>query len=210
MRSLGTVARGGVIALVVAAVHAAPTPVLAECNPPGADPSVRPALQAAKRILVGTVVAVEDDDPGGVYPPDTSYRFTLDVDRVLRGSATRTLEVDRLETDACLAWIPARLGDRIVLALDTGRANGMATNTAGWLAGRPPEGAPFDVITLDEVESIVGAPTPPAPPATSTAPAASPPAALDPGVLVGVFVLGLVAGWRRLSPRGRSGETPPG
>jgi hypothetical protein len=127
-------------------------PVEAECNPPGADPSFRKAAPYATRILVGEVVAVA---PDALNPGDgTSYRFTVAVERTLRGKTTTTLVVDRLRTGACVMWLSAAIGDRIALAMDIREPDpSIARNTAAWIAGTPPPSG-YETITLKDVLAL--------------------------------------------------------
>ena len=145
-----------------------PMPADAECNPSGADPSFRRALAYARRVIVGTVVAVAPDD---LNPPGTaSYRFTVAVEDVLRGAPASVIDVDRLETGACVRWLSAAEGDRIALLLDIGGSDSsIARHTAAWITGSPPPVTGYETITLGEVLDLVR----PATPDTSTMPADS-------------------------------------
>ena len=122
-------------------------PVAAECNPPGADLSFRRAVPLAQRVVIGTVTEVR---PDGVQtdPSGASARFTLTVTRVLRGDSPDAMAIEFLETNGCIRWVRASVGDTIALALDVGRAEPpVATNTAAWISARPARSA-FEAITM--------------------------------------------------------------
>lgn len=130
-------------------------PVVAECNPPGADPSFRKAAPYARTILVGRVVAVAPDtlNPGG---PE-SYRFTVSVERTLRGTAPSTLVLDRIETGSCVRWLAAAVGDRVALALEASSTDrSVPRNMAAWLDGRTHDTSSYEVLTLAEVLELAG------------------------------------------------------
>jgi hypothetical protein len=191
----------GGAAAAIAMLLIAAQPVRAECNPPGADPSFRKAAPYATRIVIGSVVAVEPDavDPGD----GTSYRFTLAVERTLRGTATPILIFSRLETGACVRWLSAATGDRLAMALDVHSSDpSVPTNMAGWLLGAPPESGAYEALTLLEVLDLAQGPKPPDT-STGPSPADSPAVAQLGGfavfaVAIGVF---LTFASRRSRPR---------
>jgi hypothetical protein len=157
------------IAVSMASILVIATPAAAECNPAGADPSFRKAAPFATRILAGTVVAVASDDlnPTG----GESYRFTVAIERTLRGPQTTTLVVDRIETGACVRWLSAAVGDRVALALDARVSDpSIPTNIAAWIDGVPRESSPYERLTLTEVVDLARGPQMPD---TSTGPTAS-------------------------------------
>lgn len=162
-------------------------PVAAECNPSGADPSFRKAASFAARILIGNVVAVAPDDLNAA--DGASFRFTVAVERTLRGPATRTLVIDRVETGACVRWLSAKTGDRIALAMDVRASDpSVPTNTAGWLAGTPPDA--YETVTLAEVLDLAKSPSPPD---TSTGPGHRDASPFGPLAAVAVFAVAWLA-----------------
>lgn len=174
-------------------------PVAAECNPPGADPSFRKAAPYAARILVGTVVAVAPDDLN--FGDGASFRFTVAIERTLRGPARPTLVVDRLETGACVRWLSAATGDRIALALDARSSDPtVPTNVGAWLSGTPPEMAGYETVTLGEVLDLARTPKPPN---TSTSPVVYDPPLLRTLAAVAVFATATFVSWFRMKPGGR-------
>ena len=173
-------------------------PVGAECNPPGADPSFRKAAPFAASILIGTVVAVAPDELNS--EDGASYRFTVAVERTLRGPAVPTLVVSRLETGACVRWLSAAMGDRLALALDVRAEDpSVPTNTAGWLAGTPPDA--YETVTLAEVLDFAASRKPPD---TSTGPGSDDRPASGPLAALAVFAIACVASLRRTGAAGRS------
>lgn len=163
-------------------------PASAECNPSGADPSFRKAAPFASRILVGTVVAVAPDDLNPML--GGSYRFTVAIERTLRGPETTTLVVDRVETGACIRWLSAAVGGRMALALDSRATDpSIPINIAAWIDGVPRESSPYEWLTLAEVLHLAQ----PQVPDTSTGLAAASSVALA--------VLGM---WLTLDPHDRS------
>ena len=145
------------ILVVLAASLVTATPAAAECNPPGAEPSFRRAAPAATRILVGKVVAVAPDD---LNPSaDESFRFTVAIERTLRGPETATLVLDRVETGACVRWLSAAVGDRVALALDTRTADpSVPTNVAAWIGGAPRPSTAYETLTPAEVLALARRP----------------------------------------------------
>jgi len=189
-----------ILAAAAALLFLAVEPVAAECNPPGADPSFRKAVPYAARILVGTVVAVAADDLNA--GDGTSYRFTVAVERTLRGPATATQVVNRLETGACVRWLSAANGDRIALALDAHASDPtVPTNMAAWLSGTPPEPSAYETVTLGEVLDLARTPKPPD---TSTSPGDDDPRRLGPLQAFAMFAVASLVSWLWMRTTGRS------
>jgi hypothetical protein len=182
------------------------TPVAAECDPPGADPSFRRAVPYAPTVVVGRVVATA---PDGLSPAGgPSFRFTLAVDQVLRGRSTSVIEVDHLQTGGCVRWLSAAIGDRIALAMHADGADpSIAANSAAWIVGTPPLSTGFESITLAEVLDLVHL----AAPDTSTAAAASDGTAFGPiptGLITAVAAIWLAVRLDRTTRRRRRRVTP--
>ncbi|HYH92521.1 MAG TPA: hypothetical protein VD763_05120 [Candidatus Saccharimonadales bacterium] len=136
-------------------------PVMAECNPSGADLSFLRTAPAAQRIVVGRVLDAQPD-PDGQGPAQDGVTFTLDVRQVLRGPTIAELRVDHLETGGCVRWLSAKDGDVIALAYDTrGSGPTLARATAAWIEGRPRSSDPYETLTMAEVRDVVARPRPP-------------------------------------------------
>jgi hypothetical protein len=144
-----------VFALV--AVAARPGMASAECD--GPYPSFREVAPTASTVLVGTVVDAQLE--GGGW--DWAYRFTLQVDQVLRGSAAPTLAVRDLPSQPCAPFIAAKAGSRIALALDGfAYEPPIKVNALAVIDGANAEDIGVDELTLEQIYAII--PPPPAPP----------------------------------------------
>jgi hypothetical protein len=144
-------------------------PVLAECNPAGADVAFTRTAPYAQRILVGRVVDSQPD-PDGQGPAQDGVTFSLQVKQVLRGPSTTELPVDHLETGGCIRWLSAADGDLIALAFETqgshppladGTRATMASATAAWIEGEPRISDPYEVLTMAEVLEAAAMPRTP-------------------------------------------------
>lgn len=189
------------VALSVLALAAGSARVNAECNPPGDDPSFRRAAPLARVVVAGTVTAVHPDGLDTPRPPGSSFRFTLAIEHQFRGEVPSPLVVDFLETEGCVRWISAAVGDVIALALDVDQTDpGLAANTAAWIEGRTGDYWGFESITLAELSALFIRP-----PDTSTDPG---PYGADRLALVVVAtvastLVGWWAWWRRDRARSR-------
>jgi hypothetical protein len=129
------------LALTLAPILAAMAagPVAADCD--GFVPPFREHATAARRIVIGDVIAV---DPSAPWRDDQgrSSRFTLRVRYVLRGQADSVISLRDLPFLPCADHvIEARKGDRIALALNaSGFTPRITFNTAAWIKGTPPDG----------------------------------------------------------------------
>jgi hypothetical protein len=117
------------------------SPVLAECTlQTNAFPRFRDVAPKAETVVIGTVIEELRGHEG------TVATFRLRVDEVLRGDPPATLDILGLRSGLPLegsqscrenAFLYARVGDVLALALD-GRLDGRdGVNTAAWIEGRP-------------------------------------------------------------------------
>lgn len=135
--------RATAAAVIAAAALVGPgNPALAECmSQVNRFPEFTDVASSAKTVVIGTVVKSRREDP-----TEATVLFTLRVDDVLRGDPAATLDIDGLRSGLALrgaescrenAFLYARVGDVIALALD-GRLEGRTgINTAAWIEGRP-------------------------------------------------------------------------
>lgn len=141
------------IALVIPA--AGRSPALAECD--GPIPEFRHVLTNARQVVIGDVVAVQPDPNEAPLLDGRSTHFTVQVRVVLRGTAPPLLAIHDLATQHCSVALMARLGDRIVLALDgTDFSPPVPANVAAWIRGEPPPWDGFEKITEAEVANLLG------------------------------------------------------
>jgi hypothetical protein len=138
-------------------VAAAPEVVRGECD--GPYPSFREVAPSAATVIVGTVVDAQIE--GGGW--DWAYRFTLQVDQVLRGSAAPMVAVRDLPSQPCAPFIAAKAGSRIALALDGfAYEPPIKVNAVAIIDGARADDIGVDELTLEQIFAIV--PPPPAPP----------------------------------------------
>jgi len=195
----------GSVVLAVGLCLATTAPALAEC---GAQVNRWPAFSelapSAERVIVGTVTEFTGFDRGS--PNLVGYR--VDVNEVLRGPASESIEVNGLKSGLPLvgsqscrqsAYLYARVGDVIAFAFD-GRLPGVdgPVNTAAWIEGKPNRNSVPgpQLLRLDEVRYYASLPD------TSTVAGDSPVPAL-PGpsggqlLLLAAAVAGVGIGHRR-------------
>ena len=166
-----------------------PAPVMAECNPAGADVSFVRTAPYAQRILVGRVVDSRPD-PDGQGPAQDGVTFTLEVRQTLRGPSVAELHVDHLETGGCIRWLSADDGDVIALAFETrGSHPTLASATAAWIEGQPRISDPYEVLTMAEVLDAASIPRPPD---TATAGPQTHPGPVSALVIMATFIGSLV------------------
>ena len=213
-RLLGSVRRVLATAALAVALLGHPVAVLAECTyfpiPPATD-----AAASARELFVATVVENVGDQM-------THYRVRIDM--VLRGDAQPgdMQEFDALypgwppalNEDGSVATdedgspylpcapIPAWKGNVVVFALDALAPDGKTRyNAASWISGSLPFAVDTPRTTLGEIRRLAGVPDT----------ASSPPPRVggagggwDPALPLlagGAGLIGLVAGWQRLSRR---------
>ncbi len=190
-------ARLSAAAAVVAAAALAGSagPALAECvSQTNRFPDYADVAPTARTVVIGTVVETRPDDDR------SAGRFSLRVDHVIRGDPPAIMDVEFLRSGlprrgspACRdsAYLRARTGDVIALALD-GRLDGRGgVNTAAWIEGRPSVWDP-GIRVMSSRQAIRAAKDLPA---TDAVPATEPPPprVIDHGallVLLGVMTSG--------------------
>jgi hypothetical protein len=143
----------------------------ADCD--GPYPSFREAAPTARRVVVGEVVAGQQDALG--FVDGRSARFTLRGTSVLDGAEVE-IDVIDLPSQPCAGPIEAAVGDHIAIAFD-GRAfePPQIVNAVAWLDGSAPEFGGIETMTVAEVYALLGLPWPPE--------AAPPPSGVDEGLL---------------------------
>jgi hypothetical protein len=192
-------ALGAFAMIAVAALTAATArPVYASCD--GPIPPFREFAATSPRILIGRVTAVDStapwrDDQG------RSSRFTLDVEYVVRGESSISIDVRDAAFLPCADHIIiARVGDRIALAFDVPGLMGDETVSTipAWISGTPMPWGGAETITVREVFSLVGKAVPPATSTETARPAPVPAPTWPPlGVLAGCLTVVLLGRRRR-------------
>lgn len=89
---------------------ATPSPTQACISPP---PTLKELLSGAGAIVDGRLIGAEKSDPS-YYGPDI---FTIEVERVLRGTSPHTVVVD-VPSTLCGDPLSIELGHRVIIALD--------------------------------------------------------------------------------------------
>jgi hypothetical protein len=184
---------GAATALAATALVAAAAPAFAECvSQTNRFPDFADVAPTASTVVIGTVIATGPDNEG------SEGRFTVRIDDAIRGEAQATLEIEFLYSglplrgsEACRdsAYLSARAGDVIALALD-GSLNGReGVNTAAWIEGQPSEWDP-GVRVMSRAKVISAAK---ALPATDTETVASAPTSTVPAAAGVLVLLGLGA-----------------
>lgn len=195
------------VGLAVIALCGSAGPSLAECvSQVNRFPDYADVAPTARTVVIGTVVETRPN------AEEASGLFRLRIDDVIRGDPPATLDIEALRSglarrgeSACRndAFLHARTGDVIALALD-GRLDGRRNiHTAVWIEGRPSEWDPG--IRVMSRERAIAAAT--ALPATDTLPTEPSPAQAgdDTTWLVLLSLATLGAYWRLRSSRRREG-----
>ena len=199
-QALGRLMALGAFAMIAVAALTAATarPVYASCD--GPIPPFREFAATSPRILIGRVTAVDStapwrDDQG------RSSRFTLDVEYVVRGESSISIDVRDAAFLPCADHIIiARVGDRIALAFDVPGLMGDETVSTipAWISGTPMPWGVAETITVREVFSLVGKAVPPATSTETARPApVSAPTWPPLGVLAGCLTVVLLGRRRR-------------
>jgi len=199
-QALGRLMALGAFAMIAVAALTAATarPVYASCD--GPIPPFREFAATSPRILIGRVTAVDStapwrDDQG------RSSRFTLDVEYVVRGESSISIDVRDAAFLPCADHIIiARVGDRIALAFDVPGLMGDETVSTipAWISGTPMPWGGAETITVREVFSLVGKAVPPATSTETARPAPVPAPTWPPlGVLAGCLTVVLLGRRRR-------------
>ncbi len=132
--------------LAATALATASVPALAECvSQTNRFPDFADVAPTASIVVIGTVVETGPDNEGW------EGMISLRVDDAIRGEPPTTMEVEFLRSglalrgnEACRdsAYLTARTGDVIALALDGSLAGRKGVNTAAWIEGQPSEWEP--------------------------------------------------------------------
>jgi hypothetical protein len=142
---------------VFALVAVATRPGIASADCDGPYPSFREVAPTASTVMIGTVVDAQVEKGW-----DWAYRFTLEVDQVLRGSAAPIIAIRDLPSQPCAPFIAAKPGSRIALALDGfAYEPPIKVNAVAIIDGARAEEIGVDALTLDQIYAII--PPPPAP-----------------------------------------------
>jgi hypothetical protein len=135
----------------------------ADCD--GPFPSFTETSRTATVVVVGDVVGANRLEGGLGW----ANRFSLHVDRVLRGQSPERLEIRDLPTQPCAGFVVVKIGQRVAIAWD-----GLAfdppirVNAFAIVDGPPSEFIGVESLTSEELLALMPPPDEPAPPAAST------------------------------------------